>query len=105
MPAEDRLVELGLTLPEATKLSPGVSIPFQWVRTRRDRAFVSGHGALSADGSPAGPFGKVPSKVSLEEAQDSALLATLAIFSSLKRELGTLDRVTAWLTVQGFVNA
>lgn len=105
MPADDRLRELGLTLPDAMKLPPGVSIPFQWVRTRGDRAYISGHGALSADGSPAGPFGKVPSEVPLEAAQDSARLATLAIFASVKRELGSLDRVTAWLTVQGYVNA
>lgn len=105
MPAEDRLGELGLTLPEVTQLPPGVSTPFQWVRTHGGRAFISGHGALSADGSPAGPFGKVPSEVALDAAQGSARLATLAILSSLKRELGSLDRVTAWLTVQGFVNA
>lgn len=105
MPADDRLRELGLTLPDAMKLPSGVSIPFQWVRTRGDRAYISGHGALSANGSPAGPFGKVPSEVPLEAAQDSARLATLAIFASLKRELGSLDRVTAWLTVQGYVNA
>lgn len=105
MGAEDRVRELGLTLPGPMKTPPGVSIPFQWIRVHRDRAFISGHGPLSADGSPAGPFGKVPSEVSLEEAQQSARLATLAIFAGLKRELGSLDRVTAWLTAQGFVNA
>ena len=105
MPADDRLRELGLTLPDAMRLPPGLSVPFQWVRVRGDRAYISGHGALSADGSPAGPFGKVPSEVPLEAAQESARLATLAIFASLKRELGSLDRVTAWLSVQGFVNA
>jgi enamine deaminase RidA (YjgF/YER057c/UK114 family) len=105
MPADDRLRELGLTLPDAMRLPPGLSVPFQWVRVRGDRAYISGHGALSADGSPAGPFGKVPSEVPLEAAQESARLATLAIFASLKRELGFLDRVTAWLSVQGFVNA
>jgi enamine deaminase RidA (YjgF/YER057c/UK114 family) len=105
MPAEERLRELGLTLPEDTKVPPGISIPFQWVRIHADRGFISGHGALSVDGSPAGPFGKVPSEVSLEDAQESTRLATLAMFASLKRELGSLDRVTAWLAAQGFVNA
>ncbi len=66
---------------------------------------MSGHGALNADGSPAGPFGKVPTDVSLSEAQASARLANLAMLSSLRASLGDLDRVTAWLIVNGFVNA
>jgi hypothetical protein len=64
-----RLAELGLALPAEATLPPGLEIPFRWVRVRRDRAFVSGHGALAADGTPLGPFGKVPSEVSLEQAQ------------------------------------
>jgi len=99
---ERRLDELGLTLPAAAALPPGVDIPFAWVRARGDRTFVSGHGALAANGSPAGPFGKVPSEVALQEAQHSAHLATLAI---LKAALGDLDRVSAWLMVNGYVNA
>jgi enamine deaminase RidA (YjgF/YER057c/UK114 family) len=105
MDVERRLVELGLTLPAPVALPPEVEIPFAWVRVCGDRAFVSGHGALAANGSPAGPFGKVPSEVTLEEAQSSARLATLAILASLKATLGDLDRVTAWLMVNGYVNA
>ena len=102
---EDRLAELGLELPPEPRLPPGVTIPFQWVRVRGQRAFVSGHGALSADGAPLGPFGSVPSEVSLEEAQQSARMATLSMLASLQRALDDLDRVTAWLMVTGFVNA
>jgi len=102
---EKRLEELGLELPAEAKLPPGVTIPFQWVRVRGARAFVSGHGALAADGSPQGPYGRVPSEVSLEDAQASARSATLAILASLKRVVGDLDRVTAWLMVFGSVNA
>lgn len=102
---ERRLGDLGLMLPAETKLPPGVEIPFRWVRTSGDRAFVSGHGALTPDGSPAGPFGKVPNEVSLEEAQESARLTALAILANLRRELGDLDRVTNWLVVNGLVNA
>jgi enamine deaminase RidA (YjgF/YER057c/UK114 family) len=47
----------------------------------------------------------VPSEVTLEEAQHSAHLATLAVLASLKAALGDLDRVTGWLTVNGYVNA
>jgi enamine deaminase RidA (YjgF/YER057c/UK114 family) len=105
MEIERRLTELGLRLPEPMSAPPGVEIPFSWVRVRGDRAFVSGHGPLQPDGSPAGPFGKVPTDVSLQQAQESTRLATLAVLSSLKTSLGDLDRVTAWLMVNGFVNA
>jgi enamine deaminase RidA (YjgF/YER057c/UK114 family) len=87
-------------------LPPGVEIPFAWVRVRRARAYISGHGALQPDGLPAGPFGKVPVTVPpLKEAQHSARLAALAMLASLKRVLGDLDRVNAWLVVNGYVNA
>ncbi len=103
--ADERLQELGLELPADPKLPPGVEIPFQWVRIRDNRAFVSGHGALTRDGTPAGPFGRVPDEVSLEAAQESARLAALATLSTLRTALGKLDRIRAWLTVSGFVNA
>jgi enamine deaminase RidA (YjgF/YER057c/UK114 family) len=105
MDVERRLDELGLTLPDAADLPTGMVIPFTWVRVRGNRAFVSGHGALAADGTPAGPFGKVPGEVTLEEAQHSARLATLAVLASLKAVLGDLDCVSAWLMVNGYVNA
>ncbi|MGH9917326.1 MAG: RidA family protein, partial [Nitrososphaerales archaeon] len=105
MDVERRLDELGLTLPAGAVLPAGVEIHFAWVRVRGDRAFVSGHGALAPDGSPAGPFGKVPGDLTLEEAQHSARLATLAVLASLKTVLGDLDRVSAWLMVNGYVNA
>jgi hypothetical protein len=92
---EARLEDLGAVLPAETALPPGVQIPFRWVRARGTKAFVSGHGALMPDGTPAGPFGKVPSEVSLEDAQGSARLTTLAMLSSLRRELGDLDRITS----------
>jgi enamine deaminase RidA (YjgF/YER057c/UK114 family) len=105
MQVEKRLAELGLVLPEETNLPAGIRISFSWIRVSGNRAFVSGHGALNRDGSPAGPFGKVRSEVSLEDAQKSARLAGLAILSSLKRTLSDLDRVVAWLMVNGMVNA
>jgi len=102
---EARLEEMGVVLPEPVKAPPGMRLPFSWVRTRGNRAYVSGHAALNPDGSPAGPFGKVGAEVSPEEGYEAARLVALAILASLKRELGDLDRVTAWLTVTGMVNA
>ena len=53
----------------------------------------------------AGPFGKVGAEVSEEEAYEAARLTALAALASLKRALGDLDRVTAWLRVFGMVNS
>jgi enamine deaminase RidA (YjgF/YER057c/UK114 family) len=102
---ERRLQQLGLVLPPAPTFPVGVNIPFAWVRIRGNRAFASGHGALDANGTAAGPFGRVPDNVSLADAQRSARLAVLALLFSLKAALGDLDRVTAWLMVNGHVNA
>ncbi len=104
MEIERKLKSLGLVLPAPTKAPLGLVIPFAWVRTFGGRAYVSGHGPLAPDGSPAGPFGRVGAEVSPEQAYAAARSATLAMLSSLKHELGDLDRVVAWLVVSGMVN-
>lgn len=102
---EAKLRELGLALPEPLALPPGVTLPFPWVRVFGSRACVSGHAAQNPDGSLAGPLGKVGLDLSLEQAQRSARLTALSILGSLKRELGDLDRVSAWIRVFGMVNS
>jgi len=102
---EEKLKALKLSLPEPIKSSPDMKMPPSWIRVRGNKAFISGHGPQNPDGSIAGPFGKVGSQdVTLEQAYRAARLATLSILGTLKRELGDLDRVTAWLIVNGFVN-
>ena len=103
MTIEQRLTELGLVLPEPMKLPPGLVLPFPWVRVYGDRAYVSGHGPQEADGSLAGPFGKVGAEVTEEQAYAAAQKTALAILASLKRSLGDLGRVAAWLRVFGMV--
>lgn len=105
MRIEHKLRELGLQLPSAPEPPPGFQFSFDWVRVRGNRCYVSGHGAQHADGSLAGPFGKVPSEVSVDAACDAARATALSMFGSLARELGDLDRITAWLHVSGMVNA
>jgi enamine deaminase RidA (YjgF/YER057c/UK114 family) len=102
---EQRLTELGMTLPAALQLPPGVVLPFPWVRVVGTRALISGHGPTTVDGSLAQPVGKVGSDVSLEQAYASARLTALAILGSLKRELGDLDRVAGWVRIFGMVNS
>jgi enamine deaminase RidA (YjgF/YER057c/UK114 family) len=104
MRAEERLRERGLVLPAAVKAPPGVDIPFAWVRLYGDRAYLSGHGPLNPDGTPAAPFGRVGAEVSAEQGYAAARLATLSMLSSLRHALGDLDRVAAWLVVSGMVN-
>jgi enamine deaminase RidA (YjgF/YER057c/UK114 family) len=102
---ESKLHELGLVLPAPLILPPGVTLPFPWVRVHGSRAFISGHGPQNADGSLARPLGKVGAEVTLEQARVAARLVGLSILASLKRELGDLDRIYAWLRVLGMVNS
>ncbi len=101
---EAKLAELGLVLPEPTKVPQGVVLPFSWVRIHGNRAAIAGHVALNLDGSLASPFGKVGEEVSPEQGYNAAKLTALAMLASLKRALGDLDRVSAWLRVFGMVN-
>jgi enamine deaminase RidA (YjgF/YER057c/UK114 family) len=102
---EQRVADLGLQLPPQPLLPTGLRIPFDWVRVVGDRCVLSGHGALGPDGAPAGPFGRVPSEVSLEDAQQSARLTVLAMLGAMRGALGSLDRVRDWVSLSGFVNA
>lgn len=68
MNIENRLRELGLYLPEPAKVPPDVVLYFAWVRTFGNRVYVSGHGPQAPDGSVVGPFGRVGSEVTPEQA-------------------------------------
>jgi enamine deaminase RidA (YjgF/YER057c/UK114 family) len=105
MHIEGKLEDLGLVLPEPMQVPQDLRLPFAWVRVRGNRAYISGHIALNPDGSVAQPLGKVGAEVSAEEGYQSARLVALAHLASLKRALGDLDRVTAWLRVFAMVNA
>ena len=105
MSIEQHLSELGIVLPQPLQLPPGAVLPFPWVRVVGKRALISGHGPTNADGSLAKPLGKVGRDVTLEQANAAARLTGLAILGSLKRELGDLDRIAAWVRVFGMVNS
>jgi enamine deaminase RidA (YjgF/YER057c/UK114 family) len=102
---EDRLTALGLQLPQPLKLPPGVKLPFPWVRIVGSRALISGHGPTDVEGNLAQPLGKVGLEVSEEQAYLAARLTGLAILGSLKRELGSLDRIACWTRIFGMVNS
>jgi enamine deaminase RidA (YjgF/YER057c/UK114 family) len=104
MRIEQKLEALGLILPQPMTPPGGVRLPFANVRVRGERAYISGHGPLNPDGSLWQPLGKVGADLTVEQGYDAARATALAILGSLKRELGDLDRVTAWLRVFGMVN-
>jgi enamine deaminase RidA (YjgF/YER057c/UK114 family) len=105
MRIEQRLAELGLELPAQMESPSGLVLPFPWVRVWEDRAYVSGHGPLLPDGRLWQARGKVGADLTEEEAYAAAGATALAVLASLRRALGDLDRVTAWLRVFGMVNA
>jgi hypothetical protein len=105
MRVEQKLDELGLVLPQPMQAPAGTRLPFAFARTHRGRVYVAGHGPQAPDGSIAPPLGKVGADVSTEQAYKAARLTALSILGSLRRELGDLDRVTAWLKVFGMVNS
>jgi enamine deaminase RidA (YjgF/YER057c/UK114 family) len=104
MTIDQRVHTLGLVLSEPFRSPTGAAYPFSWVRARGDRAYVSGHLPLNADGTLAEPRGKVGAGLTIEQGAQAARLAGLAMLGSLKRALGELERVSAWLRVLGMVN-
>ena len=102
---EDKLKELGHILPGPLKIPPGVRLPFGWVRVRGNHAYISGHPPQNPDGSIAEPLGKVGAELMLEQGYQAARLTAISMLASLKRELGDLNRIAAWLRVFGMVNS
>lgn len=94
MSIENRLHELGISLPELP--TPAGN----YVHAVRSGNLMF----LSAKG-PVGSTGKVGVDVSVEDAYRDARQAGLILLSVLQQELGTLDRVTKVLKVFGMVNA
>jgi enamine deaminase RidA (YjgF/YER057c/UK114 family) len=103
MRIEARLEALGLVLPPPLPIPPGLHVPFQWVRVRGNRAYVAGHCPQAPDGSI--PVrGKVGSALTVAQGYQASRQTAVGMLASLKRALGDLDRVTAWLKVLGMVN-
>lgn len=105
MSAEAKLAARGFVLPPPLRVSGGPAASFTWARRHGDRLYLSGHGPQAPDGSLAGPFGRVPSEVSLDDARTAATRTALSMLATIKRTLGDLDEVAAWLAVHGVINA
>ncbi len=98
MSAEARLAELGIVLPPAPKPG-GVYQPLVRVG---NLAWLSGHGPC-LDGE-AYQTGRVGAEVTLEQAQAAARNTGLSLLATMKRELGSLDRVSRLIKTLALVN-
>lgn len=99
---EQRLEELGLTLPAVFAAPPGVQLPFDVVNVVGTVAYVSGHGPM--DGATQLMQGKVGDQLTLDQGYEAARLTALSILASLREVLGGLDRIAAWAKALGLVN-
>lgn len=99
MSAEQNFQKLNLTLPPAPK-PLGVYKPFLIVG---NFVYVSGHGTIKEDGSLI--IGKVGVDFTADEGKMAAQQVGLAILATLKKNLGSLDRIKRVIKTLGMVNA
>ena len=97
MSAEERLTKLGIELPPAPK-PVGLYKPVVVVG---NLAYLSGHGPLKSDGTVI--TGRLGDGMSVEEGQAAARQTALAMLSTLRFALGTLDRVSRVIKVLALV--
>jgi len=96
--SEEKLEELGITLPEAP-IPAGNYIPA--VKTG-NLLFISGQ--IPLENGKVAYTGKV-ADANLETAQKSAKSCAINILAQIKREAGSLDKVTKIVKLSGFVNS
>lgn len=93
----DRLNSLGLALP-------AVPAPVAaYVNCVRSGNLLFLSGGLPIDGDRK-ILGKVPTEVSIDEAREAARIIVLNRLAVIRDELGSLDKVTRIVTLNGFVN-
>jgi enamine deaminase RidA (YjgF/YER057c/UK114 family) len=96
---EGKLKELGISL--ITPAAPTAS----YVKAVRvgNLVYLSGHGPDKPEGGQI--TGKVGGDLTLEQGQEAARLVGISLLSSLKREIGDLNKVSRIVKVLGMVNA
>ena len=99
MGAEARLAELKLELPPAPK---AVATYLTAVRYN-DLLYVSGHGPLRSDGTM--HVGRLGADLDIAAGHAAARQTGLAILSTVKSHLGSLDKVVRVVKVLGMVNS
>lgn len=95
---EAKLIKLDIKLPPAPK-PKGVYKP---LLIERNFVYVSGHGPVSLDNDLL--KGRVGSEVDKEQGKLAARQAGLAILSTLKSNLGSLNKIKRLIKIFGMVN-
>ena len=95
---DKKLAEMGLKLPPAPK---AVGI-YRRAVVSGNMIYLAGHIPVTADGKIM--TGKVGQNVELSQAQEAARQSALGMLSSLKNELGTLNRIKRLVKTTGMVN-
>lgn len=98
MSAEQRIKDLNLELPPAPK--PGGV--FKPVVVVGNLAYVSGHAPIRSDGSLIA--GRVGADMDIEAGKAAARQVGLTILSTLRVNLGSLDRIKRVIKTLGMVN-
>lgn len=98
MTADQRFEETGLTLPPAPE-PLGVYKPFL---IDGKHLYISGHGPLQNDGSLI--CGRIGDDMDMEQGKQAAQQVGLAILSTIKKNLGSLDKVKRVIKVLGMVS-
>jgi len=96
---DKRLAEMGYELPDRTSRPVGIYRP---VVISGNMAYLSGHIPRTKDGQIM--QGKLGAGVSIEQGQHAAQRCAIAMLTSLKAELGTLNRVKRLVKTTGMVN-
>ncbi len=96
---EKKIRSMGLQLP----VLPGSKGIYKRCLQEGNMLFVSGHVSVNGDGSYI--TGKLGKDVSEEQGKGAARQAGLAILTSLKDHLGSLDKVKRVIKLLGMVNA
>jgi enamine deaminase RidA (YjgF/YER057c/UK114 family) len=99
MGAEARLAELQLVLPPAPKPMATYVTAIQ----HGDLIYVSGHGPLRSDGTLI--TGRVGADMDVAAGQAAARQTGLAILSTLRAHLGSLDKIERLIKSLGMVNS
>jgi enamine deaminase RidA (YjgF/YER057c/UK114 family) len=99
MTHEQRLSRLQLVLP----VVPKPAAVYRSVVVVQGLAYVSGHGPLRADGSWI--EGRLGADLDLAAGREAARQTGLAMLSSLRAHLGSLDRVRRVIKLLGMVNS
>ena len=103
---EDRLQRRGIVLPAVLEGRSERAVIYDLVRVAGEVGYVSAHGPM--DGPRVLIRGKVGDHragwLSQEAGYEAARLAALSVLASLQAALETLDRVSGWLKVLGFVS-